>query len=67
MQAEGPCIIHQFEKINFAHQFLAKLIPTINNAENPTLSMNLIGEKNFITDQYIIPHLDPMPQDGLSL
>ena len=46
---------HQFEKINFAHQFLAKLIPTINNAENPTQSMNLIGEIFFITDQYIVP------------
>ena len=27
---------HQFEKIIFAHQFLAKVIPTINNTENPT-------------------------------
>ena len=34
---------------------MAKLIPAINNAENPTQSMNLIGEKFFITDQYIIP------------
>ena len=43
------------KKINFAHQFLAKLIPTINNAENPMQSMNFIGENFFITDQYIIP------------
>ena len=56
---------YQFEKnskINFAHQFLAKLIQAINNTENPTQSMNLIGEIFFITDQYIIlqvltPHL----------
>ena len=42
MVLKGHC---QFEKINFTHQFLAKLIPTINNAENPTQSMNLIVKK----------------------
>ena len=36
------------KKINLAHQFLAKLIPAINNAENPMQSMNLIGEIFFI-------------------
>ena len=45
------------KKINFAHQFLAKLIPAINIAENHTQSMNLIGAKYFITDQYIIPQV----------
>ena len=47
-------VIANLKKNNFAHQFLAELIPTINNTENPTQSMNLIGENNFITDQYII-------------
>ena len=57
MVLKGHC---QFENINFTHQFLAKGIPTINNAENPTQSMNLIGENFFIyTDQYIIPNLTP--------
>ena len=57
MVLKGHC---QFENINFTHQFLAKGIPTINNAENPTQSMNLIGENFFIyTDQYIIPDLTP--------
>ena len=32
MVLKGHC---QFENINFAHQFLAKGILTINNAENP--------------------------------
>ena len=56
----------QFENINFAHQFLAKGIPTINNAENPTQSMNFIGEK-FVYRPVHYTQLDPMPQDGLSL
>ena len=55
-------------KINFAHQFLAKLIPAINNAENPTQSMDLTGKKFFHPDQYIhATGVGPMPQDGLSL
>ena len=50
------------------HTSLAKLMQTINNAENPTQSMNLIGEIFFYPDQYIhTARLDPMPQDGLSL
>ena len=49
------------KKINFVHQFLAKSIPAINNVENPTQSMNLTGEKFFITVHYTAG-LDPMPQ-----
>ena len=30
-----------FKKINLAHHFLAKLIPAINNMENPMQSINL--------------------------
>ena len=56
----------QFENINFTHQFLAKGIPTINNAENLTQSMNVIGE-NFLYRPVNYTQLDPMPQDGLSL
>ena len=52
----------QFENINFTYQFLAKGISTINNAENPTQSMNLIGENFFIIQTstsclILTPHL----------
>ena len=65
MVFKGHC---QSENINFTHQYLAKGIPTINNAENPTQSMNLIGEKNFIDRPvHHYTQLDPTFQDGLLL
>ena len=45
------------KKINIAHQFLAKLIPAINNAKNPIQSMNLIGENFFIQISTFIPQV----------
>ena len=56
MVLKGHC---QFENINFIHQFLAKGIPTINNAENPIQSMNLIGENFFIQTSTLYPILTP--------